>query len=77
MSEVEWLRIFSNNLYEMMYDKHLTQQDLSDMTGYSQATISKWLNGTQAPTVFAVINLSYALDEDYDDLIDFGDRVKR
>lgn len=77
MSEIEWLRIFSVNLIEMMEEGGLTQLDLAEMTGYSQSTISKWINGTQAPTVFAIINLAYALDCDYDDLIDFGDTIKR
>lgn len=77
MSEVEWLKIFGDNLYEMMKDGYLTQEDIAEMTGYSQSTVSKWIAGTQAPTVFAIINISYALDVDYFDLIDFGDRIKR
>lgn len=77
MSEYEWLRIFSNNLAALLYEKNLTQDYLSELTGYSKGTISKWINGTQAPTVFAIINLSYALGENIEDLVDFGDAIQR
>lgn len=77
MSEVEWLKTFSNNLYFVMKERGLTQEDIAGMTGHTQATVSRWLNGTQAPTVFAVLNLSYALDIECNELIDFGDRIKR
>jgi transcriptional regulator with XRE-family HTH domain len=77
VSEVEWLKTFSNNLYVVMKERGLTQEDIAGMTRYTQATVSRWLNGTQAPTVFAVLNLSYALDIECNELIDFGDRIKR
>ena len=77
MTETEWMRRFSNNLYELIKDGYLTQDELSELIGYSQPTISRWLNMVQAPSVFAVINLSYALDIDYEQLIDFGEMVKQ
>lgn len=77
MTEVEWLKTFSNNLYFVMKERGLTQEDLAEMTNCNQSTVSRWLNGTQAPTIFAVLNLSYALDIDCNELIDFGDGIKR
>lgn len=77
MTETEWMRRFSNNLYELIKDGYLTQDELSELIGYSQPTISRWLNMVQAPSIFAVINLSYALDIDYEQLIDFGEMVKQ
>ena len=77
MTEVEWLRIFSNNMYEFMKEGYLTQEDIAEMTGCNQSTVSRWLNGTQAPSVFAIVNIAHAFNIDYNDLIDFGDVIKR
>ena len=44
MSEEDWLNIFSGNLASMLYDARMTQRDLADETGLSEATISCYLN---------------------------------
>lgn len=72
MTEFQWLDIFGNNLARIMYESKLTQKDLSEMTGLSEPTISKYVNKLQMPSVKALLSLSYALGCTVDDLIDFG-----
>lgn len=76
MSETEWLRIFSKNLVSILSESRINQKELAEMTGLSTATISKYVNGIQMPTVRAIINISYALHISVDELIDFGDRIE-
>ena len=75
MSEAEWMREFSINLRRMMWDARITQRELADLSGLSEACISRYLNGTRMPTVKALINLSYVFGCSTDDLIDFGVRI--
>lgn len=76
LSEIQWLRMFGDNLRYLLDEYHMTQKDLAEMTGLSEGTISKYINRTQMPTVRAIINISYALDESVDDLVDFGERIE-
>lgn len=76
MTEIEWLNFFGDNLTRMMYEYKLTQRDLSDMTGLSEATISKYVGKRQMPGIKAILNISYALGCSADDLIDFGAAIK-
>lgn len=75
MSELEWLREFSINLRRMMWDARMTQRELADLSGLSESCISRYLNGTHAPSYKAIINLSYVFGCNTDDLIDFGSRI--
>lgn len=76
MSEMEWLRIFGDNLQYLMDENCVTQHQLAEMTGLSQGTISKYVNKTQMPTVRALLAISYVLGESLDDLVDFGDVIE-
>lgn len=75
MTEIEWINIFGDNLITMLQERRMTQRDLSDMTGLSEATISKYVNKQQAPSLKAIINISWALNIDVSELIDFGERI--
>ena len=75
MSETEWLKIFAHNLREMLFDCNMSQRELADETGLSESTISRYLSRQTVPSLFAIINIAYALNCDINDLIDFGDRI--
>ena len=75
MSEVEWLRNFGKTLSEMLKDARMTQRELADATGLSEAAISNYVRGKQIPTIRAIINICYELSCNTDDLIDFGERI--
>lgn len=75
MSEIEWMNIFGDNLVDIMAERGYNQEQLADATGLTQATISKYINKKQIPSIKAIINLAYALDCTTDELIEFGDRI--
>lgn len=75
MSEYDWLDIFSNNLLDMMEEANVSQHELSRRTGIAQATISRYITKKQMPSVRAIVNISYALNCDAFDIIDFGDMI--
>lgn len=75
MSEVEWLKIFSENLSEILEEQNMSQKELADATGLSKGTISGYVNGTKIPGVRAIINMVYVLGVDINDFIDFGDMI--
>lgn len=76
MTETEWIDIFRTNLIEMMAEYGYTQRDLADATGLSEMAISNYVNGKRIPTVRAIINISYELNIEVNDFIDFGDRIE-
>lgn len=76
MTETEWIDIFRTNLIEMMAEYGYTQRDLADATGLSEMAISNYVNGKRIPTMRAIINISYELNIEVNDLIDFGDRIE-
>lgn len=75
MSEFEWLDIFGDNLRDMLIDANMTQRELADETGLTEATISRYIQKQRIPTLRAIINIAYALGCDVDELVDFGDRI--
>lgn len=76
MSEIEWLEEFRMNLLRMMDEDLIKQKELAEVSGLSEGTISKYVNGTQMPSVRAIVNLAYAFGCPTDDLIDFGERIE-
>jgi transcriptional regulator with XRE-family HTH domain len=76
MTELEWLQIFGDNLADMLNYARMTQRELADETGLSESSISNYIKKNKIPGIKALINISYALDCDVSDLIDFGDRIE-
>ena len=75
MSEFEWLDIFGDNLREMLMEANMTQSELANETGLTEAAISNYINKKRIPTLRAIVNIAYALGCDTDELIDFGDTI--
>lgn len=75
MSEQEWINIFGENLAEIMAEQGFSQRELADATGLSEAAISNYIHKRRMPTIKAIINMIYVLDQDLNDFIDFGDRL--
>lgn len=76
MTELEWLDIFGDNLQDILKDQNISQRELSNKTGLSEASISNYINKRRVPSLKALINISYALNFDVSDLIDFGEIIK-
>ena len=75
MTQTEWRKIFASNLYDILRDKGMTQSQLARDTGLSVSRVSDYINEKATPTIFALINMAYALDMNVDELVDFGDRI--
>ena len=76
MSETEWLSIFGDNLQYMLDRVRMTQRDLAEETGLSEASISRYINKERIPSVRALVNIANALDCSLDDIMDFGDTIE-
>ena len=76
MTDLEWLNNFSNNLSALMREANMSRTELAAAADISVSTISKYLNGGQAPSYRALVNIAYALDCDINELADFGDMIR-
>lgn len=76
MSQQEWLDIFGDNLASILEEEQISQKELSRLTGLSESTISRYINKLQMPTVRAIINISYALDWSFEDMLNYGDIIE-
>lgn len=69
ISETMAIEIFSDNLRDIMDDARINQSELARVSHLTQGTISKYLKKQQMPTMKAIMNLCYALNCDYNDLL--------
>ena len=76
MSQQEWLDIFGDNLSSILEEQRISQKELSRLTGLSERTISKYINKLQMPTVRAIINISYALNWSFEDMLNYGSMLE-
>lgn len=75
MTLKEWTEVFGDNLFDLMEEKHITQQELAKTSGVSIGSINAYIHHQSPPGIKAIINLSYALDVDLNELLDFGDII--
>ena len=68
MSENECRREFSIRLYKTMIRKGMAQNELSERTGISEVTISKYMNGKATPSFYNVDKIAKALNCSVEDL---------
>lgn len=75
MSEIEWMDIFGDNLRDILKEQNMSRRELAQVLGISEATVSRYINKKQMPTMEVIVNMAYELSISIDELIDFGDRV--
>lgn len=75
MSEMEWLRIFGNNLAYHLQTIGMSQSEFARAAGLEQGSISRYINASQMPGIKAIINIANALGISIDELIDFGSTI--
>ena len=75
MTREDWMENFSENLQDILDERGVKQRELSDMTGIPTSTISAYINQAIMPSAEAVVKISYALDVEFNDLLDFGDTI--
>lgn len=62
LTEEECREEFGIRLYRIMYDKGVTQSELSEMTGITQSNISNYITGRKTPSFYTVDKIARALD---------------
>ncbi len=75
MTQREWQNIFADNLESILIEKGMNQSQLARDADLSVSRISDYVNKRAVPSVFAIINMAYALDMSIDELVDFDERV--
>lgn len=75
MTQMEWRNIFADNLASILEDTGMSQAQLAREAGLSVSRINDYINKNATPSIFAVINIAYALDMDVSELVDFDDRI--
>ena len=75
MTQSEWKEIFGGNLVDILKDRNMSQGQLAREAGLSVSRISDYINGNATPSIFAIINMAYALDIDVGEFVDFGETI--
>jgi transcriptional regulator with XRE-family HTH domain len=75
MNQETWKKTFGGNLVDMLKEKGMTQYQLAKDAGLSKSRVSEYISGVTTPSIFAIINMAYALDIDVGELVDFDERV--
>lgn len=70
-SEDDWTKEFSLRLKNIMKDRRISGDQLSNTTGISKVSISKYLNGKAIPSVYNAKLIAKALDCPMYDLYEF------
>ena len=76
ISEVEFIEIFADNLRDVMKDVGISQRQLAKEACVTEATISRYLNKERMPTMRAFMNICYALDCEYSDLLRYYGTIR-
>lgn len=76
MTKQKWLDDFAFNLCEMLDYTNTSQTELSRLTGLSRQTIIGYLNGTNVPSMIAIINIAKALDCEIEELVKLDEIIE-
>lgn len=69
VSKEKWIKEFSYNLHRRILNSGLSQEELADMIGVSQGSISNYTSGRQLPSIYITMCLANVLGCDINDLI--------
>lgn len=65
---------FSDNLRDALLSQHLTQQDLADHLGTTQATVNRWINGVNEPSLSVLMQICLFLDETPNSILGYEEK---
>ena len=68
--------MFKDKVRELMKAQDLSQKDMAEKTGITEASISRYLNGERTPRIDIIVNFAKALKVDVDYLIFDDDEIK-
>ena len=76
MKEREWRREFAHKLMAMMKEQGLSQGELARRSGLAVSTINAYLSQYRTPNVRGVVNITYALGCDINELVDVSEPIR-
>ena len=76
MTQHEWKLRFRDKLLTVLKERNMNQSQLAAATGLSASRISDYINMKATPTIYAIVNISYALDIPAQELTDFNERIR-
>lgn len=65
--------LFAQNLRGIIGRREISQKELADMLNISQQTVSRWIQGINAPSLERFVQLCNTLDINAEDLIGSND----
>lgn len=71
MTEKEMLLELGENIKSCMEDANMTQRELANEIGVTEATISYYLRGERMPSLTNIVNIAYALGFGIDEIVNF------
>lgn len=69
ISEVEFICIFADNLSDIMDEVGISQRQLAKKAHITESALSRYLNKQRMPNMRTFMNLCYALQCEYSDLL--------
>ena len=60
---------FHTCLKNLLEDKHITQKELCNLTGLTESTVSRYVNGSRLPSALSLKKIADALDVTPTDLL--------
>ena len=70
MDEYKLLHDFGRNLKDLLDEACMCQIELSELTGISESTISRYIAGNAMPSLLNIIKIMRALECTFEDLVD-------
>lgn len=71
MTETDLLDSFAENVNCEMKRIGMDQSELARKSGVSRQAINRYLNRQRMPNLKSIVNICYALNCDYDDILPF------
>ena len=69
--------MFKEKVKELMKSQNMTQKELADRSGITEASISRYLNGDRTPRIDIIINFAKVFKVDVDFLISDDEEIKK
>lgn len=70
ISEEAWRKHFRYKLVKLLRQRHMPQKVLSELTGISERTLTKYTNGSATPSSYNIRKIARSLKVDINELID-------
>ena len=64
---------FPENLRNALAEHEMTQSELADLVGTTQATVNRWIKGVNEPDLTTLLEICFYLDETPNALLGYDD----